>query len=327
MPIVSSSSTSGRLLALLSLLQASRDWPAAVLAERLEVSERTVRRDAERLRELGYAIEATRGRHGGYRLGTGAHLPPLMLDDEQAVALAIALRGAGALGAGIEEAAERALGTVLRTMPDHLAHRVDGVVLAGRPPADEADPAVLLRIGEAIRAGQELRFDYASPGRAGDPDDPPRVRRTEPHHLLLHGGRWYLIGHDPDRHDWRVYRADRITPRSHTGRPFSARQVPGGDPARFLSARFKGSDAEDTWPCWGEAVLHAPLADVAPYVGDGTAEAVDGTRCRVRLGAWSWVGLAASLARFDVAFDVVGPGELAEACARLGQRFAAASGD
>ena len=326
MPIASSSSTSGRLLALLSLLQASRHWPAVVLAERLEVSERTVRRDAERLRELGYAIEATRGRHGGYRLGTGAHLPPLMLDDEQAVALAIALRGAGALGAGIEEAAERALHTVLRTMPERLARRVDGVVLAGRTSGDEADPAVLLRIGEAIRAGQELRFDYASPTRETDPTTPPPVRRTEPHHLLLHGGRWYLLGYDADRDDWRVHRVDRIAPRSHTGRRFTPRQVPGGDPARFLSARFKGSSGKDAWPCRGEAVLHAPLGAVAPYVGDGTAEAIDEERCRVRLGSWSWAGLAANLARFDAPFDVVGPPELVRACAQLALRFAAAAG-
>lgn len=326
MPIASSSTTSGRLLALLSLLQASRDWPAAVLAERLEVSERTVRRDAERLRELGYAIEATRGRHGGYRLGTGAHLPPLMLDDEQAIALAIALRSAGALGAGIEEAAERALGTVLRTMPERLARRVDGVLLTGRAPADEADPAVLLRIGEAIRAEQELRFDYASPGRGTDPADPLPVRRTEPHHLLLHGGRWYLLGYDPDREDWRVLRADRIAPRSHTGRRFTPRQVPGGDPARFLSARFKGSNGADSWPCWGEAVLRAPLGEVAPYIGDGTAEAIDEERCRVRLGAWSWAGLAAGIARFDAPFEIVGPPALTRACAALAERFAAAAG-
>ncbi|MDO9352248.1 MAG: WYL domain-containing protein, partial [Solirubrobacteraceae bacterium] len=270
MPIAASPSTSRRLLALLSLLQARRDWPAPILAERLEVSERTVRRDIERLRELDYVIDSTRGPDGGYRLGAGSRLPPLLFDDEQVVALTLALRTAGTLGAGVEEAAERALGTVLRMLPERLAQRVGSLAAVvdaaahatatatrdpshpapGGPdgrdggPAERdgpADPAVLLRIGEAIRSRHELRFDYASPGPRTASERPVRV--VEPHHLLFRGGRWYLLGFSPEHEDWRVHRADRIAPRSHDGRRFEPRAVPGGDPARYLAARFRGATA------------------------------------------------------------------------------------
>jgi predicted DNA-binding transcriptional regulator YafY len=325
MPLADSPSTSKRLLALLSLLQARRDWPAPVLARRLDVSERTVRRDIDRLRELDYTIDATRGPDGGYRLQAGSHLPPLRFDDEQAVAIALALRTAGGLGADLDEAAERALGTLARLLPSRLAHRVDSLSPVSAAPdratAAAVDPAVLVRIGEAIRAEEELRFGYVVPGRDGD--DP--VRRTEPHHLLLHAGRWYLIGYAAEREDWRVYRVDRIEPRSHNGRRFTPRVVPGGDPAAFLSARFRGSDVGDTWACRGEATLQAALADVAPYVGDGTVEALDDERCRVRLGSWSWGSLASAFARWDVAISDVEPRDLRDAFAALAVRAAAAA--
>ncbi|MDN4613462.1 WYL domain-containing protein [Leifsonia sp. F6_8S_P_1B] len=327
MPLASSSSTSQRLLALLSLLQARRDWPAPVLAERLGVSERTIRRDIDRLRELDYAIASTRGPDGGYRLGAGSRMPPLLLDDEQAVAVAVALQTAGALGAGLGEAAERALGTISRTMPAALAHRVGELELGTSPApgtqAAETDPEVLLHIARAIRESTELRFDYASAG--GEPVPPRPPLRTQPHHLLLHAGRWYLIGYTEDRGDWRIYRVDRIAPRMHNGRRFTPRGVPGGDPASYLSARFKGSEGADTWPCWGEVVLHAPVDAVAPYIGDGVVERLDADRCRVRLGAWSWVGLAAMIGRFDADVEVVGPPELAAAFSLLARRFDAAA--
>ncbi|NHT19704.1 HTH domain-containing protein, partial [Cellulomonas sp. IC4_254] len=155
--------TAPRLLALLSLLQARRDWPAAVLADRLDVTDRTVRRDVDRLRELGYPITSTRGREGGYRLDAGTRLPPLLFDDEQAVALTVALRTAAASGVGVEEAAERALRTVRQVLPARLAHRVDAVPVtvmtaAGAP---SVDPAVLTTLGAAVRAREVLRFGYA----------------------------------------------------------------------------------------------------------------------------------------------------------------------
>jgi biotin operon repressor len=315
MPISDAPSTSKRLLALLSLLQSRRDWPAPALARRLEVSERTVRRDIDRLRELDYEIDASRGPDGGYRLRAGSQLPPLRFDDDQAVAIALALRTAGSLGADLEEAAERALGTMSRLMPAHLALRIESLApaSAARSDAPVVDPAVLVRIGAAIRAGEEVRFGYASPGR---PDD-GRVRRTEPHHLLLSSGRWYLIGYSVEREDWRVYRVDRIDVRSHNGRGFTPRVVPGGDPARFLSARFRGSDDADMWACWGEATLHATLADIAPYIADGVVEVLDDDRCRVRVGSWSWGALASALTRWEAPISDVHPPELREAFSAL----------
>ncbi len=327
MPTNSAPTTSGRLLSLLSLLQVRRDWPGGLLAERLEVSERTVRRDVDRLRELGYAIRAVKGPDGGYRLDAGNRLPPLLFDDEQAVALAVALRVAGATGAGIEEAAARALSTVRQVMPARLRRRIDDleVTLVDRsgPGADpQADPAVLLAIGDAIRAREELRFDYRSPARAGS-DDP---RRVQPHHLVVRAGRWYLVAWEPARADWRIYRADRITPRIPTGPRFAPREVPGGDVGAYLSARFKGSDGPDTWPCRGEVVLHRPAAEVVPFAGDGFVEPLGPDRCRLRLGAWSWPGLAAALARFDADLEVVDPPELRAAFADLARRATAAAG-
>lgn len=327
MPTSSSPSTSKRLLALLSLLQSRRDWSAPVLAERLEVSERTVRRDVERLRELDYVIETTRGPDGGYRLAAGTELPPLLFDDEQAVVIALALRTAGALGTDLDEAAERALRTMRRLLPSRLAHRVDGLAASAgttsRPAEARADAAVLLRIGDAIRDALTLRFDYDSP--AGPTDAEPAVRTTEPHHLLLAGGRWYLIGWTPEHDDWRTYRVDRIRPRSHNGAAVTPRTVPGGDPAAFLSARFTGSTGADTWPCRGSAILDADAAQVAPYLGDGTLTVEPDGRCRIRIGSWSWPGVAASIARFDVPISGVEPGELREAFADLAARAAAAA--
>ncbi|TDX80832.1 HTH domain-containing protein [Rathayibacter sp. PhB151] len=328
MPSSSSPSTSKRLLALLSLLQSSRDWSAPVLAERLEVSERTVRRDVERLRELDYVIETTRGPDGGYRLAAGTELPPLLFNDEQAVVIALALRTAGALGTDLDEAAERALRTMRRLLPSRLAHRVDGLAAsagtASRPAKARADAGVLLRIGDAIRDALTLRFDYDSP--AGPTD---AVRATEPHHLVLAWGRWYLIGWTPERDDWRTYRVDRIRLRSHNGAAFTPRNVPGGDPAAFLSARFTGSTGADTWPCRGSATLDADAAQVAPYLGDGTLTVEPDGRCRIRIGSWSWPGVAASIARFDVPISGVEPIELRAAFARLAARAldAARSGD
>jgi predicted DNA-binding transcriptional regulator YafY len=331
MPVADAPTTSQRLLSLLGLLQSQRDWSARVLADRLGVSERTVRRDIERLRELDYAIAATRGPDGGYRLRAGSELPPLLFDDEQAVALAVSLRTAATLGAGIEEAADRALRLVAGLMPARLAHRLESVeAMAGvRSGGAEGtvDPEALLRLGQAIRDEVEVRFDYDG-SSSGDSDGraPRPVRQVEPHHLVVQNGRWYLIGFSPEHDDWRIHRVDRMRLRSHTGHRFTRRTLPGGDAARFLSARFKGSTGADAWPCVGEATLGAPLVSVAPFVGDGRAEAVDAERTRVHLGAWSWAGLAASLLRFDADLGDVEPAELREAFAVAGERARAAGG-
>ncbi|MFI1189866.1 helix-turn-helix transcriptional regulator [Streptomyces californicus] len=324
--------TSARLLALLSLLQARRDWPGALLAERLEVSPRTVRRDVDRLRELGYPVVAFKGPDGGYRLDAGASLPPLLFDDDQAVALTVALRTAAATGAGIGESAARALTTVRQVMPARLRHRVDAlrvtaVERTGGPPRPQADPRVLLALSSAVHAGEVLRFDYspAYAAAAEDGAEAPPVRRVEPHRLVTWGGRWYLVAWDLEREDWRIFRADRMEPRTPTGPRFPPRTVPGGDVAAFVAARFQGFEGPGAWPCRGEVILDAPAGEVAAYVRDGVVEEDGPERCRVVLGAWSWAGLAADLGRFDVDIEVVGPAELRDAFARLARRYAAAA--
>jgi predicted DNA-binding transcriptional regulator YafY len=193
------------MLALLSLLQTRRDWPGAVLAERLDVSPRTVRRDIDRLRELGYRIGALKGPEGGYRLAAGSELPPLLFDDEQAVAVAVALHSVPASGIDIVEGAERALATVRQVMPSRLRHRIDGIRFSGAESATRVDPATLEAVSAAVRDRRILRFDY-------DGTDAAR-RRVEPHGLVSRGGRWYLIAWDPERDDWRIFRLDRLHPR------------------------------------------------------------------------------------------------------------------
>lgn len=318
MPIASSTTTSSRLLSLLSMLQARRDWPGGLLAERLRVSERTVRRDVDRLRELGYPVQAVKGPDGGYRLEAGSQMPPLLFDEEQAVALAVALRIAVGTGAGIEEAAARALTTVRQVLPSRLRQRVDALEIsaAGRGADPQVDTGVLLTLSAAVRSGEELRFDYRSPGRPEDAEP----RRVQPHHLVVRAGRWYVVGWDPDRGDWRTYRADRMTPRVPNGPRFAPREVPDGDVAAFLSARFKGSESTDAWPCRGEVILDLPVAEVAPFAGDGVVEALGATRTRLTTGSWSWAALAAALARFDTEIEVVTPPELREAFAELSRR-------
>jgi predicted DNA-binding transcriptional regulator YafY len=321
MPIASSTTTSSRLLSLLSMLQARRDWPGGLLAERLGVSERTVRRDVDRLRELGYPVQAVKGPDGGYRLEAGSQMPPLLFDEEQAVALAVALRIAVGTGAGIEEAAARALATVRQVLPTRLRQRVDALEInaAGHGTDPQVDTVVLLALSAAVRAGEELRFDYRSPGRPEDAELRP-PRRVQPHHLVVRAGRWYVVGWDPDRGDWRTYRADRMTPRVPTGPRFVPRDVPGGDVAAFLAARFKGSESANTWPCRGEVILDLPVAEVAPFAGDGVVEPLGATRTRLTTGSWSWAALAAALARFDTEIEVVAPPELRAAFADLSRR-------
>ncbi|MBA8956231.1 helix-turn-helix transcriptional regulator [Actinomadura namibiensis] len=323
--------TSARLLLLLSLLQARRDWPGALLAERLDVSPRTVRRDVDRLRELGYPIAAFKGPEGGYRLDAGAELPPLLFDDEQAVALAVALQIATVSGAGVEEGAARALNTVRQVMPARLRRRVDAlrVTAVERPasrPVPQVDSGVLVALGAAVHAREVLRFDYrASLPGADDGGVPVPPRRVQPHHLVTWDGRWYLVAWDLDREDWRTFRADRIIPRSPTGPRFTPRELPGGEVAAFVTGRFRGSDGSGDWPCRGEVVLGLPAAAVSPHLRDGVVEELGPDRCRLVLGSWSWAGLAAAIGRFDADIEVVGPAELKDAFASLARRYADAA--
>ncbi|MFG1606854.1 helix-turn-helix transcriptional regulator [Actinoplanes sp. NPDC049265] len=319
--------TSARLLALLSLLQTRRDWPGSLLADRLEISLRTVRRDVDRLRELGYPINAVKGPEGGYRLGAGTELPPLLFDDEQAVALTIALQVAATTpDNGLAEPAARALTTIRQVMPSRLRHRVGALrVTAVERPTTQPSAAVggdtLLTISAAVHAGEVLRFDY------GDEvtDRPPR--RAEPHHLVTWDRRWYLVAWDLDRGDWRTFRADRIHPRTPNGPRFTARDLPGGDVARFVTGRFRGAtDAGGEWPCQGTVMLDMDAGTLTTYVREGVVEELGPGRCRLTVGSWSWASLAAAVTRFDVDFEVVGPAELSDAFARLAGRCARAAG-
>ncbi len=318
--------TSARLLALLSLLQARRDWPGQTLAERLEVSPRTVRRDVDRLRDLGYPVQATRGPDGGYRLDAGSELPPLLFDDDQAVAVAVALQTATMSVEGVEEAALRALATVRQVMPARLRQRVDAlqvtrVAKTGWQPS-RVDTAALLAIGQAVRAREVLRFDYAGVRElaAGLPGD---RRKVEPNHVVTWGGRWYLIGFDLDRADWRTYRVDRMTLRTPNGPRFTPRQLPAADVATFVAERFEG---HDPLPCRGEAILHAPAAAITEWTrGQALVEDIGPDRCRVSAGSWSWTGLAAWFGMFDVEVELIGPPELRTATAALAGRFARAA--
>jgi predicted DNA-binding transcriptional regulator YafY len=327
--------TSARLLSLLSLLQARRDWPGALLADRLDVSPRTVRRDVDRLRELGYPIVATKGPDGGYRLDAGTQLPPLLFDDDQAVALAVALQIATTTGAGIEEAAARALNTVRQVMPARLRRRIETlrVTAVERPvtrPNRQVDSGVLMTLGDAVHAREVLRFDYAPASPAGTGDgDPSEVppRRVQPHHLITWSGRWYLVAWDLDRDDWRTFRVDRITLRTPTGPRFTPRELPGGTVAAFVTSRFQGSDGSGGWPCRGEVILDLPAAVVLRHTGEGVVEELGPDWCRLVLGSWSWPGLAAAFGRFDADMKVVGPTELKDAFAHLARRYANAATD
>lgn len=323
------------MLALLSLLQVRREWAGSELADRLEVSPRTVRRDVDQLRELGYTVDAVPGRTGGYRLSAGSELPPLLFDDDQAVAIALALAVAPASGADIAEAATRALANIRQIMPSRLRNRVDAVrVLAANGDAP-VDPAVLVAVSEATAARELLRFDYVRAG--ADAEDRPPIR-VEPHAVVAYGGRWYLIAWRPspspaDREgsfgtgptadgDWRIYRIDRMQPRSPTRRSFTPRALPGGDPVAFLAARFRGSDSA-SWPCIGTAVIDRPAGEIVPYLDvDTIVEVQSAQRTAVTMGSWSWRALAARFAGFDADLSIVGPPDLRQAALDVGRRLA-----
>ncbi|MFJ5265214.1 helix-turn-helix transcriptional regulator [Streptomyces sp. NPDC088387] len=316
--------TSSRLLALLSLLQTRRDWTGEDLAERLDVTPRTVRRDVDRLRELGYPIAAFKGPAGGYRLDAGTRMPPLLFDDAQAVALALALQTA-ADGTALAEDAARALATIRQVMPPRLRHRMDTMrVTAVRPReghsgAPHADGRVLSDLTAAIHTHEELRFDYSREDTATE----WQRRRVEPHHLVTRYGRWYLLAWDLDRADWRIFRVDRVRPRTPTGPRFSPRELPGGDVGTFVLSRFRGADGTTTdWPCRGRVVLGLSAAEVAPFAADGIVEELGPGRCRLTLGSWSWTGLAAAVGRFDTDIEVLDPPELGEAFTQLATRYA-----
>jgi len=313
--------TSGRLLKLLSLLQTRRDWPGGELAQRLGVSGRTIRRDVERLRELGYPVDAVTGPAGGYRLHAGTAMPPLLLDDDEAVAIAVGLRtAAGASVTGIEETSIRALVKLEQVLPSHLRRRVNALssVLATLPASGPmVDPEALTTIAGACRDRERLRFAYRSR------DAQESRRHVEPHSLVNLGRRWYLVAWDCERAGWRTFRVDRLERASPAGTRFEPRTLPGKDPAAFVASNLQGAPSRYQ----ARVTLQAPAAELERrrYLW-GTVEARGEHACEYRTNDDSLDWLAMRIGMLGVEFEVHEPPELVERFEQLAQRFGRAAG-
>jgi predicted DNA-binding transcriptional regulator YafY len=342
--------TSSRTLRLLSLLQNHRFWPGAELAERLGTSPRTLRRDIDRLRELGYPVRASRGVDGGYQLEAGAALPPLLVDDDEAIAIAVALQttAAGAqagdpsrgpepgAGNGIAEASVRALAKISQVMPAGLRRHVEALTAVtvsgtrGGGGAPALDPGILSVIALACRDTERVRFGYTAAGGPGTD------RYVEPYRLVPLGGRWYLVGYDLTRQDWRIFRLDRVSgPPRVTGERFRTRELPAPDAAAFVRMRIGRAFAVYDV----EVLINAPADRIRATIGrwasveenhgdPGAAGSPDasGPWCRVRMTAESldWPVFALGVAGAD--FEVVSPPELRGAIGEWAARFARATG-
>ena len=315
--------TSARLLRLLSLLQARRDWTGSELAERLGVSTRTVRNDIEWLRKVGYPVHGTRGAVGGYRLGAGASLPPLLLDDEEAVAVAVGLRSAaGGSVAGIEESSLRALVKLEQVLPSRLRRRLQALqtftvrVPAARP-APTVDPETLSALAAACRDHEQVRFAYRAHGGSQS------RRRAEPHRLVNWGRRWYLVAWDSDRGDWRTFRVDRMALRTPNGPRFTPRPLPEDDVAAYVSQRVSAA----AWRYRARVTVHAPAAAVSERINPavGVVEAAGADACVLHTGADTVESLAVHLSLLGVDFEVDDPPELVAYLRELAGRYGRAT--
>jgi predicted DNA-binding transcriptional regulator YafY len=313
--------TSSRTLRLLSLLQTHRYWPGTELAERLDISPRTLRRDVDRLRELGYPVDAQRGVDGGYQLAAGAAMPPLLLDDEEAVALAIGLQAAAQASiAGIEESSIRALTKLAQVMPARLRRRLEALRASTMPAVwasgPTVDAAVLTAVAQACRDEERLRFAYTA--QNGEQTS----RNVEPHRLVSLGRRWYLVAFDLRRLDWRSFRLDRLDQPRNTGVRFSPRELPAKDAVAFVRASFGNIATTHAV----EALVHAPAETVRGQVGQwAKVEEVDAQRCRLRMSVdnLDWPTLA--LGSVGAEFEVLHPPELVERIREWGLRFTRAT--
>jgi predicted DNA-binding transcriptional regulator YafY len=309
-------------LELLSLLQARRDWSGSELADRLEVSPRTIRRDVERLRELGYPVESVTGPAGGYRLRAGTAMPPLLLDDDEAIAIAVGLRTAArASVTGIEETAVRALVKLEQVLPTHLRGRVAALGSATIVPpvgGPTVDPQDLTVIAAACRDSECLRFDYRS--REGIDSR----REVEPHSLVNSGRRWYLVAWDRDRADWRTFRVDRLSRPGSSGVRFTPRTLPAPDAAAYVEQNIRGAPHRYE----ARVTLHAAAEELAGRVPAywGTIEPRDERSCEFRTGDDDLGWLALRVAMLGVDFEVHEPPELAEHLRSLAGRLKRAAG-
>ncbi|MCH7231270.1 YafY family transcriptional regulator [Glycomyces sp. L485] len=312
----------GRALQLLSLLQTHRWWRSAELAERLEITERTVRRDVDRLRDLGYPVDATSGRYGGYRLATGTHLPPLVLDDGEAVAVAVGLRyAAEAAVVGMEETSLRALMKIEQLLPHRLRRRVSALhssVVSIRPEDDGiVDPEALSLLAAACRDCEEVRFDYRRH------DGEPSGRLVQPHRLVTAGRRWYLVAWDRHRGDWRTFRLDRLREPRLTGEHFTPRAIPGGDAASFLASSVSSIPRLHVAKIAVEAAF-AELEGVLRWV-DHTPIEMETDACRVQIRSEDLGRLAMTVARIALTAPVavIEPAELADTARQLATHLTA----
>src|SRR4051812_25252739 len=316
------SQTASRLLELLSLLQGRRDWPGNELADRLEVSGRTIRRDIDRLRQLGYPVESLTGPAGGYRLRAGSAMPPLLLDDDEAIAIGVGLRTAARVSVtGIEETAVRALVKLEQVLPAHLRRRLaalGSVTVALPVTGPTVDPQQLTAIAAACRDSECLRFGYQSRDGTGS------RREVEPHSLVNTGRRWYLVAWDRGREDWRTFRVDRLTRPASTGVGFPGRPLPAKDPAAYVERSITGAPNRFE----ARVILHAAAEEVASRLPAywGTVEPIDSETCTYRTGDDDLGWLALRIAMLGVDFEVREPPELAEQLKVLARRLGRAAG-
>jgi predicted DNA-binding transcriptional regulator YafY len=309
--------TSARLLRVLTLLESRRDWSGAQLAERLEVSARTVRNDVARLRSLGYPVEAAPGVAGGYRLGSGTALPPLLLDDDEAVAVAVALRSSAAGGvSGIEETSVRALVKLEQVFPSRLRRRVNALhayMVTVPTSGPTVDAHLLAVIAAACRDHQVLGIDYRKH------DGTESTRSVEPFRLVHLGRRWYLVAWDRDRHAWRTFRVDRLTPRHAGGPHFTPREPPSEDIAAYVTRSVRSVPMKYE----ARVTVHASATAIAERVPrDIVIEPIDDNKCLVHAGSNSVEMLAMYLGLLDADFTVNDPPELVSQLEKLAGRFA-----
>lgn len=314
-------SSSSRLLRLLSLLQSRRHWGGQELSERLAIHPRTLRRDIDKLRLLGYPVQASSGVAGGYAFRPGQALPPLMLEDDEALAVAIALRTAAAgTVSGVEEAALRTVVKLEQLMPARLRHRIDALHTAILPmdrPGPLIDAGMLATLASACREQLRLRFGYTDiRGTVTD-------RAVEPQGVVYTGSRWYLVAWDPLRTDWRTFRIDRVGGPVNVGSHFAPRPSPAGGDLRAFVSRSLSVEA---YPERARVVLHAPLEAMAKLISPTAAklEARDAQTCILECGIHSLDQLVYWLLAIDVGFEVLAPAALQERLQAAGKRIAQA---
>ncbi|WP_114559184.1 helix-turn-helix transcriptional regulator [Desertihabitans aurantiacus] len=312
-----------RMLRLLSLLQTRREWFGAELAERLGVTGRTVRRDIDRLRELGYRVEATTGIAGGYRLASGQQLPPLLLHDDEAIAVAAALLTlAGSGVTGSPDVVLRVLAKLEQILPAPLSRRVSALTDAtdaGRQhPVPRVDPKTLATIALACRDHDLLSFGHHSRTAVTS------TRRVEPYTIVTAHGRWYLLAYDLDRSDWRIFRVDRIVAATPLRQRFLPRELPGPDPVTYVANSIRTAPYRHT----ARATVRAPAEVIAARLTTsipGRVQPLDDHRCTVTLGADSPETIAADLVALDAPFTLDAPPELLEALHTIADRLATAT--